>query len=256
MEHKICVVPVMPLRAEPSHKSEMTSQLIFGECAVVLEENNQGWVRLRNQYDQYEGWAMPNQMACIKEELYYEPTEEYSREVMTPASVSGHPMNIGLGSFLKGLHHGEMHWGRVVVKYKGDPIKPDHQPVTERNIRHLAFQFLNTPYLWGGRSIFGIDCSGFTQTVYRLVGKALPRDAHMQARCGKQLQKDDKPRCGDLAFFSNEEGNITHVGMMLNDFEIIHASGKVRVDSLDQYGIRNADTGKHTHKLAFTRRFF
>jgi cell wall-associated NlpC family hydrolase len=233
----------------------MTSQLIFGECAVAMEKREDGWIRLRNQYDQYEGWAMQNQMADIKEELYYEPTEQYSGEVLALASVSGHPMNIGLGSFLKGFRHGEMHWGKVVVSYKGTPLHPDHQPVTEKQIRHVAFQFLNTPYLWGGRSIFGIDCSGFTQSVYRLVGKALPRDAHMQAHCGTLLPKEEKPHCGDLAFFSGEQGNIVHVGMMLNSFEIIHSSGKVRVDKLDDYGILHADTGKHTHKLALIKRF-
>ncbi|HEX5554599.1 MAG TPA: C40 family peptidase [Chitinophagaceae bacterium] len=256
MEHKICVVPAMPLRAEPSHRSEMTSQLIFGECGVVLEHSEGGWVKLRNQYDQYEGWAMGNQLTEIEEELYYEPTEEYTGELLTPANVSGHPMNISLGSFLKGMRHGEMHWGKVTVIYKGTPLKPDHLPITEKMIRQFAFQYLNTPYLWGGRSIFGVDCSGFTQSVYRLLGKMLPRDAHMQARCGEELERGKKPHCGDLAFFKNAEGKVTHVGMMLNDFEIIHASGKVRVDKLDDYGILHADTGEHTHQLDRIRRFF
>src|SRR5690606_35222348 len=103
--------------------------------------------------------------------------------------------------------------------------------------RHAAFQYLNTPYLWGGRSNFGIDCSGFVQSVYRLIGKVLPRDAYLQARCGEVLESNHPPHCGDLAFFKNEEEKITHVGMMLNNFEIIHASGKVRVDKLDDYGI-------------------
>jgi cell wall-associated NlpC family hydrolase len=255
MEPKICVVPVMPLRAEPSHKSEMVSRLIFGECVVVLSQAGD-WVKVRNQYDQYEGWAAQNQLTQIDEELYYEPTEEYTGDLLTTVSVSGHPMNITLGSFLKGMRHGEMHWGKVTVTFKGTPLNPDHLPVTEKLIRQFAFQFLNTPYLWGGRSVFGIDCSGFTQSIYRLVGKILPRDAYMQARCGEELKPHHKPRCGDLAFFKTQEGQITHVGLMLNDFEIIHSSGKVRVDKLDEKGILNADTGEHTHQLAMIRRFF
>lgn len=250
MEHKICVVPVMPLRAEPSHKSEMTSQLIFGECALVLEQTETGWLKLRNQYDQYEGWAAGNQMTGIEEELYFEPTEEFTPDLLNCVSVSGHPMNIPLGSFLKGMRHGEMFWGKVTVAFKGDPLKPDHLPINEKRIRHIAFQYLNTPYLWGGRSNFGIDCSGFTQSVYRLLGKVLPRDTHMQVRCGEPLKSGEKSHCGDLAFFKNNEEKIMHVGLMLNDFEIIHASGKVRVDKLDEYGILNADSGEHTHALA------
>src|SRR5690606_1399720 len=103
MEHKICVVPVMPLRTEPSHKSEMSSQLIFGEGSVVLEYGEQNWVKLRNQYDHYEGWAIQNQLTEIEEDLYYEPTEEYTSELLSLVSVSGRPMYVPLGSFLKGM---------------------------------------------------------------------------------------------------------------------------------------------------------
>lgn len=253
MDHKICVVPVVPLRAEPSHKSEMTSQLIFGECVLVLEKK-EDWVRVRNQYDQYEGWAAANQLTDIDEELYFEPTEEYTPGLLDTVSVSGHPMKVPLGSFLKGMRHGEMFWGKVTVAFKGDPLKPDHQPVTDKLVRQTAFQYLNTPYLWGGRSNFGIDCSGFSQSVYRLLGKMLPRDAYMQAECGEPLKSGAKIHPGDLAFFKNPAGRIVHVGLMLNEFEIIHASGKVRVDKLDATGIVHADTGQHTHELAMVKR--
>lgn len=250
MEHRICVVPVMPLRAEPSHKSEMTSQLLFGECAVMLEQRPGGWVKLRNQYDQYEGWGTENQLTPIDEDLYFEPTEEFTPGLLDCISVSGHPMNVPLGSFLKGIRHGEMFWGKVTAVFKGDPLKPDSHPIAEKRIRQIAFQYLNTPYLWGGRSIFGIDCSGFTQSVFQLLGKRLPRDAHMQAGCGEKRNEGEKAHCGDLAFFRDDDGKIGHIGIMLNEFEIIHASGKVRVDKLDEHGILNADTGKHTHRLA------
>lgn len=253
MEFAICIVPVMPLRAGPSHKSEMVSQLVFGECGTLLESNNDGWVKIRNQYDHYEGWATGNQLTPIEEDLYHEPTEEYTGDYLSALDFGGHPMHVPLGSFLKGLRHGEMKWGKYTVVFRGTPLKPEKVPVTEKQVHHLAFQFLNTPYLWGGRSIFGIDCSGFTQTVYRLLGKVLPRDAYLQARCGEALTEGQAPRCGDLAFFGNEENRITHVGLMLNDFEIIHAAGKVRVDKLDDCGILNTDTGLYSHRLAFIR---
>lgn len=256
MDHKICVVPVMPIRAEPSHKSEMVSQLLFGECAVQLDPGDEGWVRIQTQYDHYEGWVTKNQLTDIEEEFYYEITEEYTTEILSPVSVSGHLMNIPLGSFLKGMRHGEMQWGKFPVIFKGIPWKPDHIPVTEKLIKQFAFKFLNTPYLWGGRSVFGIDCSGFTQSVFRLIGKVLPRDASVQSRCGDELPRKQKPHCGDLAFFKDKDGKIIHTGIMLNDFEIIHSAGKVRVDKLDDYGILNTDTNQHTHQLAVIKRFF
>ena len=256
MDHKICIVPVMPMRATPSHKSEMVSQLLFGECMVELESGKEGWIKIQNQYDHYEGWVTKNQLTDIEDEFYYEITEEYTTEILSPVDVSGRLMNIPLGSFLKGMRHGEMKWGKVPVVFKGIPWKPDHTAVTEKLVKQFAFKYLNTPYLWGGRSVFGIDCSGFTQSVFRLIGKVLPRDASVQARCGDELAPKQKPHCGDLAFFKDKEGKIVHTGIMLNDFEIIHSAGKVRVDKLDDYGILNTDTNEHTHQLAVIRRFF
>lgn len=255
MEFEICIVPVTPLRREPDHTSEMVSQLIFGECGTVLDRQQKGWIKIKNQFDHYEGWVTENQFTPIEEDLYHEPTEEYSAAFISRIDFSGHPMHIPLGSFLKGMRHGEMKWGKYTAVFQDTPLRPDHAPVTEKLIRQYAFQFLNTPYLWGGRSVFGIDCSGFTQSVYRLLGRVLPRDAHMQADCGQALKPDHKPRCGDLAFFKNEQDKITHVGLMLNDFEIIHAAGKVRMDKLDQHGILNVDSGSHSHQLAFIKTF-
>lgn len=256
MEYLICTVPVMPLRAMPSNKSEMVSQLLFGEAAVILEKTEEGWIRIRNQFDRYEGWAFYNQMTAIEEELYQEPTEEYTSEILAGVTVSGHPMNLPLGSFLKGMRHGEMQWSKVNIVYKGEPLKPGDQEITEKRMRSMAYRFLNAPYLWGGRSPYGIDCSGFVQSVFRLLGKALPRDASMQAACGELLEEGMALRCGDLAFFENEKQKITHVGIILNHIEIIHSSGKVRVDKLDKTGIFNKDVGKYTHRLAMIRRIY
>jgi cell wall-associated NlpC family hydrolase len=116
-----------------------------------------------------------------------------------------------------------------------------------------ALEFLNVPYLWGGKSVFGIDCSGFVQLVFRLYDLNLPRDAYQQAEIGELIDSKEA-RQGDLAYFTNEKGKIIHVGIVLDNETIIHASGRVRIDQLTKSGIYNSDYCKETHKLHFIKR--
>ena len=122
-------------------------------------------------------------------------------------------------------------------------------PKSKDNLVNTALHYLNSPYMWGGKSPFGIDCSGFVQCVYQLHGVQLPRDAYLQAEHGETLGFIDESEAGDLAFFDDEEGKITHVGIIMSDYHIIHAFGQVRIDRLDQTGIFNNALNKHTHKL-------
>ena len=117
-------------------------------------------------------------------------------------------------------------------------------------------RYLNAPYLWGGRSPFGIDCSGFTQLVFKFAGIKLQRDAYQQGGQGSIINFIEEVQPGDLAFFSNDEGAIIHVGIMLKDNRIIHSSGKVRIDKIDHFGIYNAETKKHSHLLKLIKRMF
>ncbi|HYO21672.1 MAG TPA: C40 family peptidase [Flavisolibacter sp.] len=129
-------------------------------------------------------------------------------------------------------------------------------PFNETALEAAYQPFINTPYLWGGRSVFGIDCSGFAQQVFKLFGVKLLRDACLQAGQGAAVKSLDEAKPGDLAFFQNEKGRVTHVGIVLNDKRIVHASGKVRIDSIDADGILNSENGKRTHKMHSIRRFF
>ncbi|MFL5753049.1 MAG: C40 family peptidase, partial [Bacteroidia bacterium] len=161
---------------------------------------------------------------------------------------------IVMGSALPYFSKGVVKMENTFYNFEGNTSDPAI-PKNTKDIVGLACQFLNAPYLWGGRSIMGIDCSGFTQLVYKLNGYKLPRDAYQQAELGTPLSFVEEAEAGDLAFFDNEEGRITHVGIVLSDQRIIHASGKVRIDKFDHYGIFHSDRRKYSHLLRVIKRF-
>ncbi|MFY0255019.1 C40 family peptidase [Chitinophaga sp. 30R24] len=256
MPYAIVIVPVAPLRATASHRSEMVSQLLWGACVEIMETAPGGWALVKNQYDEYIGWATVAHLEPIDEELFQAPAMAYMPGWVNRVTLNGQPMQVPFGCLVKGVPAIAAQWGQVTVKLEDQPLA---LPTTGANVdmaalENAAWQFLNTAYLWGGNSVFGVDCSGFTQTVFKLLGIPLWRDAYQQATQGHTVDFLQEARLGDLAFFDNEEGKITHVGILLSDHEIIHASGKVRIDAIDNQGIINADTGIRTHQLRIIKR--
>ncbi|MEW7291864.1 C40 family peptidase [Aquimarina sp. 2304DJ70-9] len=247
MQYGICNLSIVPLRFEPRDPSEMVSQLLYGEHFKVLEKRKK-WSKIRLAFDQYEGW--------IDNKQYIEVTEEqYKTFDQQDISLSGdlvefiscdqnQLMPIPLGASLGALEF-------LKHSYDGHRIS---QKQSKEHLVESAFMYLNTPYLWGGKTNFGIDCSGFTQMVYKLNGYQLLRDASQQATQGEPLSFIEESEPGDLAFFDNEEGSIIHVGIMMKDNYIIHAHGKVRVDRIDHTGIYNTEKRTHTHNLRVIKR--
>jgi len=255
MIRAICCVPVSPLRAEPSHRTEMVSQLVFGECCEILEDTHRDWRRIRGKYDGYEGWCQPAHLVEVDDEEYEANGVMLTPEWVTALEYNGHPMMVPMGSYLTAMKNGRAHWRKNQVHYKKGKIWDPAAAATDaKSIRQLTYKFLNVPYLWGGKSVFGLDCSGFTQTVYRMLGIALLRDAYQQAGQGEAVGFLEETKTGDLVFFDNEEGKITHVGILLNAHEVIHASGKVRIDKIDNMGIVQSENFQRTHHLRVIRR--
>jgi hypothetical protein len=243
----ICNLAIIPLRAEPNDRSEIVSQVLFGEHFEVVEELKQ-WRKIRLQFDNYEGWVDSKQFQPISELAYNTLSNEaivLNADLIDYISAPNNTLlPIPLGASISFLNHPEINVACFEFDgTKTSGVKDKSQLIT------TAFLYLNAPYLWGGKTPFGIDCSGFTQMVYKLNGYQLSRDASQQAAQGDALSFIEESEPGDLAFFDNEEGAIIHVGIIMENNYIIHASGKVRVDRLDHLGIFNPETQKHTHKL-------
>ena len=254
MEYVACAVPAAPIRKRASHESEMINQLLFGETMQVIKNKKQ-WLRIRSTHDHYQGWIRSNQVEDISEDQANGYTNWVTTELLNPVLVSGTKMNVCIGSSLLGYSEQEGQFGNfkyqfIEKSYKRNEIVPDEGFVT-----HLTNRWLHSPYLWGGRTPLGIDCSGFVQVVFKMMGTDLPRDAWQQSRHGRKIDKLQNAFCGDLAFFHDDE-EIVHVGILISVSEIIHASGKVRIDQMDKKGIINSDTGKRTHRLKVIRRYF
>ncbi len=243
----ICNLAIIPLRAEPSDRSEIVSQVLFGEHFEILETQNQ-WSKIKLQYDDYEGWVDSKQYQTISEKSFKSLSKDaiilnsdLVEYVTNPSNVL---LPIPLGSSLSFLNHSEINIENFEFEgMKTTGVKPKSDLIT------TAYMYLNAPYLWGGKTPFGIDCSGFTQMVYKLNGYHLLRDASQQSTQGDALSFIEESEAGDLAFFDNEEGKIIHVGIIMDNNYIIHASGKVRIDRLDHLGIYNAEQNRHTHRL-------
>lgn len=256
--YHICRVAIAPLRKEPSDRAEIVSQLLFGNRIRVIEQTEKWWL-VQNFDDGYEGWMDFKQLAKLSEVQF---ADERSYSYLAPAMVNntliatnGTAYYIAAGSPLPFYADGFCYLGEEKFETKFEPLLPNSQNIGSE-IEKTAKFFENAPYLWGGRTLFGIDCSGFVQTVYKLHGIQLKRDASQQAEQGELVDFLASATTGDLAFFDNEEGRITHVGLMLGNDKIIHAAGRVRIDPIDNQGIYNAELGRYTHKLRIVKRFF
>lgn len=245
-----CGISIAPIRKEPSDRSEMVSQLLFGEQFIVIEKFK-GWYLVELMYDGYEGWVD----ARIAIELIEDINGQYIKnDLQVKYNNKENSCWLSYGSELILGNNGEIVSVFGTFQFQ-DLIEKSEKSFRNRldSIIHDCQLFLNVPYLWGGRSAFGIDCSGLLQVVHKVNGVFLPRDASEQAKIGLSVEYNDSKK-GDLAYFSNLENKITHVGILLNKHEILHSSGWVRIDKFTNSGIISPIDNIKSHHLAFIKR--
>jgi len=254
--YAVSYLSVLPLRAETSHRSEMVSQILFGEYLKVLEIKNE-WSYIQLEQDTYKGWVETFQITAVSKKEYEKIVSDSKVKTLDNIStilIDNQKLTLVKGSNLPFYSEGKFLYKGKMISYNGEVITGKQN--TE-NLVETAYSYINTPYLWGGKNPLGVDCSGFSQMVYHLNGHTIDRDASLQAKQGELVAFLSEAKPGDLAFFDNEKGSITHVGIILENEKIIHAAhGKVRIDKLDQEGIYNNEEKKYTHHLRMVRRYF
>lgn len=253
----VCLLPVVPVRKEPSHRSEMVSQLLFGEYATTGEVKEE-FVFVKCEYDGYEGWVQAKQLTAIQAGEIRRP-DAYTAGFAVPVTRNDALFYVPYASPVFAQNN-------FAFSVAGDSFTYLLQPqqtwkagglrFSETTLAAVYQPYLNAPYLWGGKSVWGTDCSGFVQQVFKLFGVKLLRDACLQAGQGETVSSVAEARPGDLAFFQNDNGRITHVGIVLNNGAIVHASGRVSIDQLSEDGIVNEKTKEQTHSVHSIRRFF
>lgn len=251
MENYICENVFVPLRLGPSHKSEMLSQILFGEKYTIVDKTG-SWMKIETLFDRYHGWI-------DKDHLQNSPAED---------TACGHVLNRSLVCYKNDKT-------KIVLEAGCEVFRPDFEVKvfyvennqyttslefnnsyisTNDSFADTAMRYINSPYIWGGRIPSGIDCSGFTQLVYKVQGIPIPRDSGQQAEIGKNIDFIDQAEPGDLVFFDNDRGKISHVGMILSKGLVIHASGRVRIDTIDHQGIFKPEINGYSHKLRTIKR--
>ena len=255
MEYAVVSLPAAPVRRKPRHSSEMTSQLLFGETVKIIKTRGDLWVKIRSLHDNYEGW-MTNTLLEPVNKTFAETENSYvATGLLNEISIGDRIMQIPFGSSLPFFNYGRGKLGKWNYEFHGNCCKRNEQPRRAGWLTQKTSLWLNAPYMWGGRTPLGVDCSGFVQVIFKMMGIDLPRDAWQQAQEGKAIKKFSDVQAGDLIFFNNKE-EIVHVGIYLGEGKMIHAAGMVRIDEINKRGFVDAAVKISGKRLRAIRRYW
>lgn len=252
----ICKVSVASLRQLPNHRSYLVSQILFGEYVEIISKKNKDWFRVACKWDGTQGWIDPKQFYVLKESEANKISDctTFSLDHLYGLASDKATIPISLGSNLYNCDGLNVRLPFGKFQYRGQIVDLKQSMHSCKLLQSIARRFIHCPYLFGGRSILGVDAAGFMQVIYKMVGVELERYSRAQAKQGHDIGFSSSAMAGDLAFFQSNEGLIDHVGMILEDGQIIHAYGQVRIDVLDQQGIFNKEKKRYSHKLRTIRR--
>jgi len=255
MKYAACQVSLAPLRAHPNEKSEMLSQLLFGETVEITDAKD-NWRHVTCAWDGVTGWTDVKQLKPLSEADFhtYSDEQSLSLSLVEGLMAADHFIPLTLGAVLPAFDGLRCRLGDQSFQFSGPVVTPLNAPKTGEWIIKVARRYLHAPYLWGGRSPFGIDAAGLAQMVYKIAGIKLLRESGQQVSQGRAVDFTEQCQAGDLAFFDNGKGDINHVGIVLPGCNLIHASGKVRIDKLDHFGIFNPELNRYTHQLRIVKR--
>ncbi len=250
MKSAYCKVSISPVRAENKDQAEIVTQLLFGEL-IHVEEIQENWCRITTFMDHYSGWIDVKHFRYLSEKEMSRWLDgiSYEKNIVRTVETPWGNQRIVRGSFVPFQSDTSFNIGNDRFQFIDSPVD-----IIPSSKYELAKQYLNSPYLWGGKTPFGIDCSGLSQMVFRFFDINLPRDASQQVDQGNSVEFDEIEE-GDLAFFHNKSGKIIHVGILDGKGSIIHASGCVRIDQLTSDGIIHSESGSLTHHLNCIKRY-
>lgn len=268
VEEGIILHSIVPLRAEGSECAEQLTQLLFGETVDVLEEAER-WIRVRNDADGMEGWVDFKMLTKMSDEEFagysavLRESTAFVRMPMAYALSMNNSQTIPLaaGTRLPKYENGTFEVLGVPFRIDPSMVLEKPMPLNQDSLMQLSRFFLNTPYLWGGKNALGMDCSGLTQVLLSLMGVQILRNASEQATQGEPVASLSEARPCDLVFF-DKHGRVTHVGILLTQDTVLHCSGRVKVEKIDEEGIVSSENntlykvGDHTHHLCAIRRFY